>query len=351
MCLLSQTMLYRITVIAVSVAVFSCSDSPSNDDRWTRSMFYWKTVFTVDSAEREVMNTLNISHVYVRYLDVDGYGLEDAVPRQPLSLHGPLRVDGLEIVPTVFLTPSVFRSASPADTTKLEQLALRLRNFMYEVDSAVFVYQGLTPRPQVRRVLVDYDWTPSTSKTYFAFLRILANVMDSTEVECTVRLWQYRHTSQAGIPPVQRAVLMCYNMDDYADPWTENAVATPNLLRSYVKESSAQAYPLDLDLALPLYRQSVLFTEDRYSSPNILQTNLPIGRHTFQHDTVIGSTHLPNRSVIRVDGATAEVLVDMHQHLRNTVPRGRVVGVSLFSLDTAEINRVGIRNLQRVLEK
>ena len=60
-----------------------------------------------------------------------------------------------------------------------------------------------------------------------------------------------------GVPPVQRGVLMYYNMSDLDDFKTRNYVLDLEVGRRYHK--NFDLYPLPLDLGLPLYRQARVF--------------------------------------------------------------------------------------------
>lgn len=314
-----------------------------------RSMFYWRTVFSVDSCERATLDDLGITTLYVRYLDVQGYSVEGARPQEPIQPGDQLMIKGLSIVPTVFIVPETLRNAS--DSGQLRSLARKLVRFMLEIDTVLQSAAGCPLRTTFPRLLLDYDWTPNTRLTFFQLIRYVQEQLPSTSVESTIRLWQYRNPNLAGIPPVHRGVLMCYNMENYADQWTSNAVASTELLKQYIRPESAESYPVRLDIAYPIFRQSVHFATDGsdWSYPRIVHTTLDVGRHVLPNDIILGGEHMRAGDVIRVDGGTVAVLREMHDHIMRTIPRDRIAGTSLFSLDTNEIKRLGRSELHSLL--
>ncbi|MBK6759579.1 MAG: hypothetical protein IPG73_02540 [Ignavibacteria bacterium] len=313
-----------------------------------RSVFFWRTTLTIGSRERAMLDEMKVSTLYVRYLDVSGYSVSGARPVQPIQPEGELNVKGLSIVPTVFLDPDVLRDAH--DSTVLHGLAYRLVRYLREIDTVIHSAAGIAIRPTFQRLLLDCDWTPSTRTTYFQFVQYVQALLPSTSVETTIRLWQYRHPSLAGIPPVKRGLLMCYNMDRYDDPWTDNAIASIEKLKLYVQTETARTYPLMLDVAYPTYRQTVYMQNNaeswRYA--RIIYSDLPVGRHTFTSDTMIADLRIGRGDVVRVDGGTADLLRAMHDHISTTIPHDRVAGSALFDLDTTEFERIGIHVLKSI---
>lgn len=311
-------------------------------------MFYWRTTFSVNSRERACLDTMGITTLYVRYLDVRGYDLQSSYPEQPVQTGNELRIKGLSIVPTVYIVPQSL-SHEP-DTSQLRSFASKLMRYVMEVDSAICLAAGIPQRSHPERVLIDYDWTPSTRETFFRLLKRIQELLPSTSVESTIRLWQYHNAGLAGIPPVKRGVLMCYNMEPFDDPWATNAVASLERFQQFVTKEAAESYPMSLDIAYPIFRQSVhLSGRDTWYSRRIIHTQLSVGRHVFPSDTTIDDQHIDSLDVIRVDGGTPDVLNAMREHVARTIPNDRIAGTTLFAFDTVEIERIGSGTLNKLL--
>lgn len=302
-----------------------------------RGMFYWKTVLTIDKREAGLLDSLDINTLYVRYFDVSGFDVAHCSPVQPLGFAQPLELGTYDVVPCVYIDDQVFRRGS--DTSDIDLLAHRIARYMLEIDSVLtgFIPKGRRPYP--KRLLMDCDWSPGTSKVYFALLNSIQRALPQTSVESTIRLWQYRNPELSGIPPVKRGLLMCYNMDDFRDPYVENAIASTTTLQRFVTKDAAKKYPLALDVAYPLYRQMRHFTADG-SYPTVEATTEEIGS-TYDH--------LSGGDVVRVDGVTPTTLIEMHEWNTSVIPKSQHVGTALFSLDTAEIRRLGVASIRKVL--
>lgn len=104
-------------------------------------------------------------------------------------------------------------------------------------------------------IQIDCDWSGKTQKSYFQFLTLLKK--DSgKKLSATIRLHQIKYAQQTGIPPVDRGVLMYYNMSDFKDIHTQNYILDLDIAKQYHR--NFDRYTLPLDLALPLYTQATI---------------------------------------------------------------------------------------------
>ena len=58
-----------VAVVAV-MALVSCHKSHDSVPRPARSVYYWRTVMQLDSAERDFLTRNQVKKMYVRYFDV-----------------------------------------------------------------------------------------------------------------------------------------------------------------------------------------------------------------------------------------------------------------------------------------
>jgi len=106
---------------------------------------------------------------------------------------------------------------------------------------------------EYREIQVDCDWTPKTQKRYFAFLKLLKEE-SKKKISATIRLHQVKYYKKTGVPPVDYGVLMYYNMSDFLDINTKNYILDLDVAKKY--HYNFDTYPLELNLALPLYSQA-----------------------------------------------------------------------------------------------
>ena len=104
-------------------------------------------------------------------------------------------------------------------------------------------------------IQIDCDWTNRTQKAYFNFLKELKKLTQK-KLSATIRLHQVKYFKRTLVPPVDRGVLMYYNMSNFKDLKTKNYILDLDVAQKY--HYNFQNYPLKLDLALPLYAQAAL---------------------------------------------------------------------------------------------
>lgn len=102
-------------------------------------------------------------------------------------------------------------------------------------------------------IQVDCDWTPTTKDAYFSMLKTIKKISKKS-TEATIRLHQVKFYKQTGVPPVDRGILMYYNMSDFYYPDTKNYILDLDIAKQY--HYGFDTYPLLLNLALPLYSQA-----------------------------------------------------------------------------------------------
>ncbi len=142
------------------------------------------------------------------------------------------------IIPVVFIKKRVFERIREDN---IESLAKSIYSLVSTVNHSI--------KKVPNRIQFDCDWTEKTRDKYFLFLRLYRSLSQSG-ISCTVRLHQVKYPGIAGIPPVDYAVLMFYNMGEI-NAGTGNSVYDKEIAKKY--SPSIKSYPLELDLALPIF--------------------------------------------------------------------------------------------------
>ena len=237
------------STLCIAFSLFCLLSACQREIYQTQSAFYhWQTQLSIDSIEQGLLNQIHCERLYVKFFDVDwDYNRKEASPRAELLLEKRPE-QHLDIVPTIFITNRCFQELPQ---TQLGELA----STIYEKTQAL--WPDLIPI----EIQIDCDWTATTQAAYFSFLEQLKSLLPpETALSTTIRLHQYRYPKQTGVPPVDRGMLMYYNMGDLTD-WTEvNSILNLDKAAPYLEP---ETYPLPLDLALPLFRWGVLFREGR----------------------------------------------------------------------------------------
>lgn len=161
--------------------------------------------------------------------------------------------EGLEIVPTVFITN---RTLVHLPKEKLPDLAKKI------AQKLLGQLEGL-PNVVLKEIQFDCDWSKRTQQKYFTLLKLLRKELQSIDIRlsATIRLHQIKYAAETGIPPVERGMLMYYNMGKVQEIATGNSILDNQIGQQYL--ANLKQYPLPLDLALPLFKWGVLFRDNK----------------------------------------------------------------------------------------
>lgn len=356
---------YWVCIILEALAISGCQAQPVPVEP---SLYYWKTTLDFGAADREQAKKLGLTTLYVRYFDVDwnsGYGAAVPVGTLKWNYDTPSAAwKDLTIIPTVFITNRTFSKVSAGEvevlaektSQKIQQLSEQLAEQMlwnaYEMDEdeeweAAGRRQDSIKQAwlgRIKEVQIDCDWTASTKERFFQFLEALKRQDPNLSLSCTLRLHQYRDREQSGIPPVDRAILMCYNTGNIRNVSEDNAILDSRVVSQYLQ---GKAYPLPLDAALPLFSWGVWFRGETYQG--LLQgwdeayvqkqdflTRDSKNRYRVLKDTVVGPDYLREGDLVRVDGP-AQPEVEKSVQLLKTVVSGNQARLVFFDWNLQNI--------------
>jgi hypothetical protein len=212
------------------------------------SFYYWKSNYKLNPTERDALMQNNVQQLYVRYFDiVYDETTKEAIPLSPIRF---AKEDILKpIVPVVFIKNQVFEQLDSTAIYKLVDKSLTLLN---QINKAAGI--------KCRAVQFDCDWTSKTAPKYFYFLKQMREKLDAHEdggtfvslamLTATIRLHQVKYAEKEGVPPVDKGVLMFYNMAAINNSEV-NSIYDQKTSQKYL--SSLSKYSLRLDLALPIF--------------------------------------------------------------------------------------------------
>jgi hypothetical protein len=347
-----------------------------------RSFCYWKTNHDRNSTDDSLAKSMQVKHMYVRFFDVDWnpYASEP----QPVATIRSVNWDmeQLEITPSIFVTNQVVLLASKKQLDSLanrikKRVAIVMEEYLteqahakaYEIarkiydsggenhkvwpntDSIAKIEKGKI-KMNCKEILIDCDWSEKSKKNYFYLLQKLKLSFPQHALTATVRLWQYKYREKAGIPPVDKGLLMCYNLTSPTDHTTENSIGTSKEVEDYITQDG---YTLPLDLALPLYSWSVVFRGnqfkgilsdyDAFVKDTLRFKKVSATRYLFQDDILIGDTYFRNGDEIRVEKISDAEIKKMIGVLKSKITITDQTKVTFFSFDKKYINDYGIENI------
>ncbi|WP_205511651.1 hypothetical protein [Longitalea arenae] len=225
---------YWCSLVFFLVLIAGCRHQPK-----PLSFYYWKTQFSLNEYEKNVLKEHAVTSLYVRYFDVDyKEGETQPMPVSPVILDSTVR--SYRIIPVIFIINRTFERLAASE---ISTLARNVAGLVTQINRS---QQLMT-----REIQFDCDWTERTRDKFFEFIRQYRAITKAQlTVSATIRLHQVKYKERTGIPPVDYGVLMYYNMGaitgDNNNSIYEKAVA--NRYNSYIK-----SYPLPMDIALPLF--------------------------------------------------------------------------------------------------
>ncbi|HTD39487.1 MAG TPA: hypothetical protein VK671_02620 [Mucilaginibacter sp.] len=220
----------------------------------SNSFYYWKTVYQNSAIQSNYLQHAHISRLYVRIMDVDFTQGDIPAPVSPIVFKDHLP-DTIKIVPVVFIVNNILKQM---DTAQLKGLA---GNIVPYVDTKI----KQAGKKNYDELQIDCDWTATTRDNYFYLLRQLAkktSVRHQT-LSTTLRLHQLKNQKASGIPPVQRVMLMCYNMGNLRKYGDQNSILELSELKKYLWQNLSD-YPIPIDVGLPLFSWAVAFRNKQY---------------------------------------------------------------------------------------
>ena len=301
-----------LALIAICLLLVSCrQDKPTET---LRSAYYWSTTWNMDSSKTSFIREHSIKRLYVRYFDVVKDEGGNIVPNATLQFEDSTIPKGIEIVPTVFIVNDCMRTSQP--------LADKILQRILQMSEANDI-------PPVREIQIDCDWTASTQKAYFDFLKKLREKARAKDIRlsATIRLHQLSMTP----PPVDKGVLMVYNTGDAKQLACHKPILDMKDAAPYIQHLGS--YPLPLSAAYPLFSWRILFREGKFVGIMHADEDLPV---------------LPDDSIV----TRQPEMEDIMEAVRSINHQNKDINneVILFDLNNPNIKRFKPSNYEKIYQ-
>jgi hypothetical protein len=333
----------RQTLALVLLLFFIAS---CNRQEHRHSFYYWKlnhegenTPDTI-SAHR-IMDSLDVNSFYIHFMDVDWSEImKIPIPTGSLDMRNMQPFFSKDFTPVVFITNRTFermpdkwcdtlarrikyRIAAMITNTETERVQRILDTMHINIPPQLTDYRAIDSirthvqdsvrnairtnlfRDKVHEIQIDCDWTAKTKEKYFRFLQQLKQQVPDKKISVTVRLYPYKYRDKMGVPPVDKGVLMCYNMGHVDRLQTTNSVFDAGELKQYL---DAKDYPLPLDVALPIFGWYAWFDGPQfkgilYDAPELVSQHIfrkqEGNNYLVTADTVVQNHYLREGDILR----------------------------------------------------
>ena len=334
--------LFKILILTIGLS--SCQKSIQS----TQIAFYhWQTQLQLTGFEKDYLKQTDSEKLYIKYFDVDWQNGK-AVPLAMLET-STWKNDSLEIIPCVFITN---RTMLEIDETAIPQLA---KNIYIKINELNYGF----PKNTIQEIQLDCDWTERSRANYFLLLQELRkSCPENYQLSATIRLHQVKYYERTQVPPVDKGMLMYYNMGDVDNPETENSILDEKIAAQYLV--NFEEYPLSLDLALPIFAWGVLFRDGKIIK---LMNNLDaesladterfakVGAHQFrvQKSTYLDGYYLYAGDEIRLESVSKARLQSATQLLKPHL-QNKDLTITYYHLDSLTIRHYEADFLKNILK-
>jgi hypothetical protein len=357
--------LFKWLVIGSILPLFysACHEKPTEI---TTGFYHWKTEFDISGFEKKYLDSCHTQKMYVRLFDVDwDDDAQFSKPIAPIKYSDTLRYWALlnmPIVPTVFITNQNF---SKIRNNQLDTLAFLIFKTIGTTEEKAYNFAQNTEGATFSEIQIDCDWTESTRDKYFSFLKKLKTISNK-KISSTIRLHQIKDRDIMGIPPVDRGMLMAYNMGNLDKPKNQNSILDISVLKNYI--GSLKTYPLSLDVALPLFgwgivlrdgeavkiinnlssQDFILEIDDTGESTGIVQKEA--NHYKFEKNMYFKGHYLYKDDEIRIEDTPLSILIEtatiLNQHLKS---ESRTV--CFYHADLVLFNRFRYEDIQDIVHR
>jgi hypothetical protein len=324
--------------LVIMICLYLSSCTQQKVENVDRAFYYWKSNAHLTNKEKAVCDTLGVDKLYIKFFEVNFSPERGNFPESKTNwwegYSNPLPFT--ELIPTVYLRNVVFLKSSKEE---LDILADNI-NFLITKYASEKFRQGTI----IKEYQMDCDWTLKSKDNYFYFLTKLKAIAQK-QISCTLRLYPFKYPDKMGVPPVDKATLMCYNLLNPLENPGKNSILDLTELKSYLQDSPS--YPLHLDVALPAYSWAQVYHNERFSEvlytnhqnlKTILKQEKPLW-YTVLRDTVINETYLRKGDQLKLEEMTAEKINDAIALLKKNIHFDNNTTVALFHLDEEQLNQ------------
>ncbi len=250
-------------------------------------------------------------------------------------------------MPVVFIKNEVLIRSSKVE---LDSLAGNIVFLTLKYYNKRIGIQESVRRNGYKELQIDCDWTAKSRDNYFYLLRQLKKLSGAT-LSCTLRLYPYKYPQKMGVPPVDKAMLMCYNLVGPLENEDKNSILDNKELKSYLNTSGS--YPLHLDFALPVYSWMMVYRNERFSGilggdNHLLETFRPLKPlwYEAQKDTVVEDFYLRAGDKIKYEEVSATHLREAVKLLKENTSLDDSITVALFQLDEKTLKKYSHETLR-----
>jgi hypothetical protein len=330
-----------VLFVFVSYLFLACNNNKVENVE--RAFYYWKTNNYDRTAESVLLDTLKINKLYVKFFEVEPNEIMGNIPVAK-SNFDVYEEKKYQIIPCVYIRNEVFLKSNPK---QIDDLADNINFLINKKLKNNFEQQKTTEEFQM-----DCDWTIKSKENYFYFLKKL-KAISNKKISCTLRLYPYKYPDKMGIPPVDKATLMCYNLISPFEDKSKNSILDTDELEKYLDIPGL--YPLHLDIGLPVYSWMQVYQNNHFSRviytdfETVKSSTKPINPLWYEvtKDTIADEVYLRIGDKIKYDEITKVEINTAIKILKKHIEFDKTTTISLFHLGSEQLKTYTYEDLTR----
>ena len=297
-----------------------------------KAFYYWKSGnWSLDNESEKILEETQTQKLYVKFFEIENNELMGNIPVSKNKMR--IYKKDIEIIPTIFIRNEVFKLSTKAE---IDLLAHNTNTLIEKyIDD---LYSGF----ELNEFQFDCDWTITTKENYFYFLNKIKG-LTTKKLSCTLRLYPYKFRDKMGIPPVDKVMLMCYNLLNPLENKGKNSILDVEELGKYLNVGNN--YPLQLDIALPIYSWIQIYQNNQFVGleyneiEKVLSKSSKIDSFWYQvnKDVVLDNYYLRVGDKIKYENINETTINQSIQLLRDKINLGKTITVSFFHLDANQL--------------
>lgn len=328
--------------IVISAFNFSCGHK-DKIETVERAFYFWKNS-SIELSTAKHLKKLNVHKLYIRLFEVD---YNEARGNFPYNKNRPYsysfrELDSVKLVPTIFIRNSIFQYNTEKSLDRLAD------NIVFLIDkySSELRYDNSTEKIfDYDEIQIDCDWTAATKEKYFYLLKKIKE-LSRKQISCTLRLYPYKYPEIMGVPPVDKATLMCYNLIKPLSEKNKNSILDISELKKYLSEK--MSYPIHLDIALPTFYWTQHYQNNHFVQLVDLCTNevkrfsklvSPLWYEVERDTSINYETYLKSGDRLKCEDVSANTINEAIEIIKQTVELDKSTTISLFDLDNSTFNQ------------
>lgn len=335
--------------LIATLLLFFLSRCAQPETQISPAFYHWRTRLALTETERTYLQELQVKKLYAKFFDVDwSENSQQALPQALIEIAPETLPDSLALIPTIFITNRTFLNLP---VSEIPQLATNICDKIRALAKAPF-----------DEVQLDCDWSEKTRSPYFQLLEAMRqNLGPAVRLSATIRLHQVKYPKQTGVPPVDRGMLMFYNMGDVEAGEERNSILNLETAQQYLDKNTAQ-YPLPLDVALPLFSWGVLFREGKMIRliNNLTTAELAEderfraiepSRFEVVRSGYLDGYYLYAEDEIRIEAVQPENLMAAAQLVKRYLPKTAQRNLAFYHLDPALVERFNQQVMDSIIKE